>query len=145
MSKKNKRKRGVKKKEYWYHHPFIRTRAHLDLGCMTCFSLDLVDSQNWQIQKLTSLADRSNRSTPVIRVVRSVIGFFCKSTHEGVHLPRPIYNGSCQSRLTTIDSIQLVIYFLPPNPSFCNSICCSSYVSTVFEGVLSSQPISRQP
>ena len=60
--------------------------------------------------------------------------------------PHPI-NIKGHGRLENpIEQNQYKLYFLSfsPNPSFSNPICCSSFVSATFEGVLGGLPIIEQ-
>ena len=98
-------------------------------------------------------ADRSDRSGRPVRPVCPVVirvgfvlfwKFLYKPTWRGVRLPWPI-NIKDHGRLRGIP-IDSHIYplLLPPKPNFSNLICCSSLVSTVFDGVLSDLPTSEQ-
>jgi len=128
-------------------------------GSIILFINVVVDSQNWhQLVWPSSLTgrgtvacpartDRSDRSkeesesNKVFCRSRSVIGITC-----GINPPHPI-NIKGHGRLrVSIEQNQYKLYFLSssPNPSFSNPLCCSSFVSATFEGVLGGLPILEQ-
>ena len=87
-------------------------------------------------------SDRSETPSPSYELYFDT-GFDRVSTPNGYRPPHPIYmKGHGRLREIPIDSHIYPLLF-SANPNFSNLICCSSLVSTAFDGVLSGLPTSE--